>query len=74
MNLPIHLACRYGCDNSVVEKLLQSNESNINVKNRDGETPIDIAFRSLKCTDEVIKILRKYELKRSIISNRLTIR
>ena len=63
LNLPIHVACKYGCDEDIVETLLLSNESDINLKNRDGENPLDIAFKSSKCSDEVTEALKNIERK-----------
>ena len=63
LNLPIHDACKYGCDEDIVETLLLSNESDVNLNNRDGQTPLDIALRASKCSDEVIEVLKNIEQK-----------
>ena len=63
MNLPLHIVCKYGCDEDILETLLLNSESDVNMKNRDGETPLDLACRSTKYSDNMIDVLRKYELE-----------
>ncbi|KAI1710012.1 ankyrin repeats (3 copies) domain-containing protein [Ditylenchus destructor] len=61
LNTPLHVAARIG-QTIVVYQLLKKN-SNKSLKNRNGQTPLDIAMEA--CHADIVTLLRLHELESS---------
>ena len=57
LNLPLHLACMYGCSADVISTLYYAYPSAVNCTNRDGLKPLDLAQRSRDFSDKAINLL-----------------
>ena len=57
MNLPLHLACMYGCNADVISVLYHAYPCAVNCTNRDGLKPLDLAQRSRDFSDKAINLL-----------------
>jgi len=59
MNTPLHMACIHSCCKEVIETLLLSASGALNIKNRYGLKPFDLAIRCSRCSDEIIDLLQE---------------
>jgi hypothetical protein len=57
-NLPLHTAIQGGCSVSCVEFLIRTYPQAVNVKNKDGMTPLDVALKFGNCSKDVLSLLQ----------------
>jgi hypothetical protein len=57
-NYPLHVAANHGIALSVVRKLYRLYPKALQMRNFHSETPLDIAQRSTRCSEEVINFLQ----------------
>ena len=57
-NYPLHVAANYGAYFGIVRKLYKLYPAALQMKNFHSETPLDIAQRSTRCSEEVMNFLQ----------------